>query len=81
MIECHVVDTDMDDFPGFSGNLFTTLVYDFEGVDVGMGLVVGFTVDINFTGYMSTTFFHSMFWISAELTTVQLTANLFRIIY
>ena len=46
---------------GFSGNLFSVLIYYFEVGHVGIGMVVGFPVDVNCTGYMTAMFFHSVF--------------------
>ena len=45
----------------FSGNLFTVLIYYFEVGDVDMRVVVGFTVDVNCTCYMTAMSFHSIF--------------------
>ena len=44
MNKCQVVDPDVD---GFSGNFFAVLIYYFEVGEVGMGVVVAFTVDVN----------------------------------
>ena len=37
MVECKVVDPDVEDFPCFSGYLFAVLIYYFEKGDVGTG--------------------------------------------
>ena len=57
-VECHVLDPDVD---GFSSNLFAFLIYYFEVGGASLVVVVGFTVDVNCTGYMTTLFFHSIF--------------------
>ena len=61
MIECWVVDPDVDSFPGFSCNLFPVLIYYFEVGKVDMTVVVRFSVDVNCTGYMTAMFFGSIF--------------------
>ena len=58
MIQCQVVDPDVD---GFSGNLFAVLIYYFEVGDVSTGMVAGFTVDVNCTDYMIAMFLYSIF--------------------
>ena len=57
MIECQVVDPDMNDF---SGNSFAVLIYYFEVGDVGTWVVARFTVDVSCTAYMASIFFHSI---------------------
>ena len=61
MVKCKVVDPHANGFHSFSGNLFEVLIYYFEVYNVGMEVVVGFTVDINFTGDMTVMSFHSIF--------------------
>ena len=51
----------MDGFPGFSGDLFAFLIYNFEVGDVGIVMVVGLTVDVHVTGYLAAMIFHSIF--------------------
>ena len=41
MVEDRVIDSDMDSFSTFSGNLFAVLVYYLEVRDVSLGVVVG----------------------------------------
>ena len=53
MIECWAVDSDMDGVTGFSSYLFAVLIPYFEVGDVGTGLVVGFIMNVNCTGYMT----------------------------
>ena len=60
-IECWVVDPHVDGFLDTSGNSFAVLIYFFDVGDAVMGVVLGFTVDINYSGYMSAMFFHSIF--------------------
>ena len=78
MSGCLVVDSDVDGFPGFSCNLFGVLIYYFEVGDVGMGVVVGFTLDVNCTNYMAGMFFRSVLQTSLALTNVKFTATVFR---
>ena len=40
MVEGRVVDSNMDNFSSFSGNLFAVYVYYLEVGDVGLGVVV-----------------------------------------
>ena len=72
------MDPDEDGSPGFSANMFAVLIYYFEVGDVGMGLVVGFTVVVNSTCYMTAMFFHSMSQTSAGFISARLTATFFR---
>ena len=60
MIECSVGDPYVDGFLCFSGKMFVVLIYYFEVGDDGMRIIVGFTVDIKCTGYMTAMFFQSI---------------------
>ena len=77
-VECQIVDPGLDSFPGWYCNLFTVLIYYFEVGDLVMGVVFACTVDIYCTGFMTATFFHSIFQTSAGLSNVKLTATSFR---
>ena len=57
-IECWVVNPDVD---GSSGNFFAVLIFYFEVGDVGTEVVVGITMVVNYTGYMTTMSFYSIF--------------------
>ena len=41
---------------GFFGNLFLVLIYYFKDRDVAIEVVVGFTLDVNYIGYMTAMF-------------------------
>ena len=60
MIECKIVDPDVDGFPDLSGDLFAVLIYYFEMGDAGMKAVDRFAVDVNCTGYLIVMLFHSI---------------------
>ena len=44
----------------FLENLFTILIYYFEMGDVGFGMIVGYTVLVNYNGNMTVVFFDSI---------------------
>ena len=50
VVEGRIVNSDMDSFSSFPGNLFDVLIYYFEMGDVGFGMIVGYTVLVNCTG-------------------------------
>ena len=54
-MECQVVDPHLD---GFSGNLFAHIIYYFEVGNVGIEMVVRFTVEVKYTGTMTAVFFY-----------------------
>ena len=61
-----VVDSNMNGFYSFSGNLFSILVYYFEVENNGLGVVVGNVVFVNCTGDMTIVFllyFPNICWI------------------
>ena len=70
-VEGRVVDSNMNSFSSFSGNLLAILVYYLEVGDVGFGVVVGNAVFVNCTGYMTTVFFYSIFQTSAEFSYIR----------
>ena len=49
-IEGRIVNSDMDGFSSFPGNLSAVLIYYFEMGDAGFGMIVGYTVLVNCTG-------------------------------
>ena len=55
-----VVDSDMDGFCTFSGNLFAVLTYYLKVGDVCLGMVVGNVMFVNYTSDMIV-FFYSIF--------------------
>ena len=58
---CIMIIADVDGFPALSGDLFIVLINNFEVGDVGMVVVVEFTMDINCTSCMTPMFFHTIF--------------------
>ena len=61
MVEGRVVDSSMNGFYNFAGNLFAVLVYYLEEGDIGSGMVVVNNVLVDFTGDMTIVFFHLIF--------------------
>ena len=55
-VEGRIANSNINGFSSFPGNLFTILVYYFEVGDVGIGMIVGHTVLVNFSGYMTAVF-------------------------
>ena len=74
---CRVVDSRMNGFSSFSGNLFAVLVYCLEVGEVGSEMVVGKAVYVHCTGDMTTVFFHSIFQISGGFFYVRKVAIIF----
>ena len=70
MAECRAVDSNMNIFFSFFGNLFTILVCYLEVGDVGSGMFVGNTVFVNYTGDMIIVFFYSIFQNSSGISYV-----------
>ena len=61
MVEGRVVDSNLDDFSSFSGNLFAVLVNYFEMEDIASGMVDGNAVFVNCTSEIIIVFFYSIF--------------------
>ena len=63
LVDGRVVDSNIDGFLSFPGNLFAVSVYYtyLEVGDVGSGVVVGNDVYVNYTGDMTIVFFYSIF--------------------
>ena len=58
MIKCQDIFPDVDGFPCFFGNFFAVLIHYFEVGDIGIEVVVGFTVNVNYAGNLTAMFFH-----------------------
>ena len=71
MVEGRVVDSNLDDFSSFSGNLFAVLVNYFEMEDIGSGMVDGNAVFVNCTSEIIIVFFYSIFQTSAGFSYVR----------
>ena len=67
-VEGMVVDSNMNGFSSFSGNLFTILVYYLEVGDIDSGMGAGHTVLVSCTGDLNVVFFNSIFQTSAGLS-------------
>ena len=65
MVGGRVVDSNMNGFTIFSGNLFAVLVYYLEMGDVGSRVVVGNALFVNCTDSMTIAFLHPIFQASA----------------
>ena len=66
-VEQRVVDSKMNGFFSFSGNLFAILVHYLEVGDVGSGMVVINAVFVKCIGDMAFVFFHSITFYSFAL--------------
>ena len=60
MVEGRIVNSDMNGFSSFPGNLYAVSIYYYEMGDVGFGLIVGYLVLINCTGNVTVVFFDSI---------------------
>ena len=60
VVEGRIVNSNMDGFSSFYGNLFAVLFYYFEMGDVGFGMIVGSTMLVNCIGDMIVVFFDSI---------------------
>ena len=72
VIECWVVDTDLDGFPGLSCNLLGVLVYHSEMGNVGSRMVIKLKMSINCTSCINTVFLYSIFWPPTGFINVEL---------
>ena len=64
-VEGRIINSNMNGFPNFTGNLFSILVYYFQVGDVGSGMVGGHTMLVNCTGDVTVGFFNSLLQTSA----------------
>ena len=71
MVEGRVVDSNLDDFSSFSGNLLAVLVNYFEMEDIASGVVDGNAVFVNCTSEMIIVSFYSGFQTSAGFSYVR----------
>ena len=60
MVEGRIVNSNIDGFSSFPGNLFAVLIYYFEIGDICFGIIVGYTVLVNCTGDVTAVFFDSI---------------------
>ena len=60
VVESRNVNSNLDGFSRFPGNLFAVLIYYFEMGNVGFGVIVGYTVLVNCTGDVTAVFFDSI---------------------
>ena len=60
MVEGRIVNSNMNGFSSFPGNIFAGLIYYFESGVVGLGMIVGHTVLVNCTGDVTTMFLDSI---------------------
>ena len=60
LVEGRIVNSDMDGFSSFPGDLFAVLIYYFEMEDAGSWMIIGYTVLINYTGNVIAVFFDSV---------------------
>ena len=72
-----IVDSNIDSFSSFSGNLFTLLVFYHEVADISLGVVVGNAVYVKCTGDMTIVFFYSIFHTSTGISCVKKVASFF----
>ena len=72
IVEGRVVNSNMNGFSSFPGNLFAVLVYYFEVRDVGFGMIVGHTVLVNSTADVTVVLFDSILQSSAGLTYIRM---------
>ena len=62
VLHLRIVDSNMNGFSNFPGNLFAISVYYLKvGGHVGLWVVVGNAMFVNCTGVMTIEFFHSVF--------------------
>ena len=59
MVEGRIVDSNMDGFCSFSGNVSSAVVYDNKTGYVGCWVVVGYAVYVNWADDMTIVFFYS----------------------
>ena len=62
---------------GFCANLFAILVYYLEAEGVGLRVIVGNAMFVNYTGDMTIVFFYTIFNTSAGFTYVRMVAIFF----
>ena len=66
-----VVDSNMNCFSNYTGNLLAVLVYYLEVRDVGYGVIAGNDMFVNCTDDMTIVFFYSIFQTSAGFSYVR----------
>ena len=68
--EGRIVDSNMNGFSSFPGNMFGIMIFYFDMGDVGSGMIVGHTVLVNCTSDVTTVFLNSILQTSAGLSYV-----------